>query len=79
MKKFVTVAVKTVYIADKPYTYEVPSNAFVEIGSLVRVPLGKGNKTCDGVFLFDSLRLARTCKCFIITVGIIHKNPSSVK
>lgn len=51
MKKFVTVAVKTVYIADKPYTYEVPSNAFVEIGSLVRVPFGKGNKTCDGVVL----------------------------
>ena len=51
MKKFVTVAVKTVYIADKPYTYEVPSNAFVEVGSLVRVPFGKGNKTCDGVVL----------------------------
>ena len=51
MKKFVTVAVKTVYIADKPYTYEVPENAFAEVGSLVKVPFGKGDKTCDGVVL----------------------------
>lgn len=51
MSKFVEVAVKTVYIADKPYTYAVPENLEVFVGSLVRVPFGKGDRAYDGVVL----------------------------
>lgn len=51
MSKFVEVAVKTVYVADKPYTYAVPENGEVCVGSLVRVPFGKGDKATDGVVL----------------------------
>ena len=51
MKRFVEVAVKTVYVADKPYTYSVPDDFDVSVGRLVKVPFGKGDRAADGVVL----------------------------
>ena len=51
MKRFVEVAVKTVYVADKPYTYSVPDGFDVSVGRLVKVPFGKGDRAADGVVL----------------------------
>lgn len=51
MKKFAEVAVKTVYVADRPYTYAVPDGVEIEVGSLVKVPFGSADRLCDGVAL----------------------------
>lgn len=56
MGKFVEVAVKTVYVADKPYTYAVSDNTEISVGSLVKVPFGKGDRIYDGVVLSVSER-----------------------
>lgn len=39
------------YAIDKPYSYRIPREMFLEPGMRVMVPFGRGNRRCEGVVL----------------------------